>query len=325
MQKALIVDDSRTAQKVLGMQLKKLGVPYDAVDSGEGALDYLQTQTPDIIFLDHMMPGMDGFQTLQAIKSNTVTKSIPVVMFTSQSAQKYIDEAKVLGAIEVITKQASADIVSRALDLAAQAAELPEEIIEIETENFADVMDASMNIDEVRAQILDHLQKDFKGYFEKGMEQIRANNEALIETLRQQYESKPPVEASETAPEKTKSAGRGWFATAAIIALLVMNLFVALSNAPKHDKAEVKVVTKAPESAIEKSVALAELTAEDVQLLINKITQLEQALTTQQLTLRDIGESQSQLLEAQQLQLQSIDVMTKEPAVESPVQAPDVR
>jgi len=126
---ALIVDDSRTAQAVL----KKMLAPYDfLVDtqrSGEDALTYLQSKTPDVIFLDHIMPGLDGFQTLKQIKSNSKTQGIPVVMYTSQTAIKYANEAKAMGAIGVLTKQLTDQDLTKIIDQIAEDIE-PQLIME---------------------------------------------------------------------------------------------------------------------------------------------------------------------------------------------------
>ncbi len=102
---ALIVDDSATARIMLARVLATMDVASKHAKSGEEALSMLKLERPDLIFLDHLMPGMDGFQTLKAIKSNPDICDIPVVMYTSQSALKYREEAKALGAAAVITKQ----------------------------------------------------------------------------------------------------------------------------------------------------------------------------------------------------------------------------
>ena len=101
---ALIVDDSRTALMALGRTLKGLGIATDMVESGPEALDYLRSNTPGVIFLDHMMPGMDGFETLAAFKANVRTASIPVVMYTSKEGDAYMGQALVLGAFGVLQK-----------------------------------------------------------------------------------------------------------------------------------------------------------------------------------------------------------------------------
>jgi CheY-like chemotaxis protein len=69
-QLALIVDDSKTARLMLHRMLDKLHIPTAMVESGEEALEYLKNNRPDVIFMDHMMPGMDGFEAVKAIKSD---------------------------------------------------------------------------------------------------------------------------------------------------------------------------------------------------------------------------------------------------------------
>ena len=59
--RALIVDDSTTAQYRLKKMLRRYPLDIDVADSGEAALRYLAHHVPDVIFMDHTMPGMDGF------------------------------------------------------------------------------------------------------------------------------------------------------------------------------------------------------------------------------------------------------------------------
>ncbi|HEB57156.1 MAG TPA: response regulator, partial [Gammaproteobacteria bacterium] len=67
---ALIVDDSRSARLVLQRMLEKYGLEAHTVSSAEEALDYLVRHRPDVIFMDHLMPGMDGFEAITHIKKN---------------------------------------------------------------------------------------------------------------------------------------------------------------------------------------------------------------------------------------------------------------
>ncbi len=112
---ALIVDDSKTARYALRLLLDRLHYTSDMVESGEQALEYLHAQTPDLIFMDHIMPGMDGFQAVKAIKSNGATASIPIVMYTSTQGGVYFGQARALGAADVISKPASAEDLSAVL------------------------------------------------------------------------------------------------------------------------------------------------------------------------------------------------------------------
>lgn len=102
---ALIIDDSPTSQAVLKRLLKDIDFQVDTQKSGDEALLFLQSHTPDVIFLDHIMPGLDGFQVLRQLKANPATRDIPVVMYTSQNALKYASEARALGAVGVLPKQ----------------------------------------------------------------------------------------------------------------------------------------------------------------------------------------------------------------------------
>lgn len=102
--RALIVDDSTTAQYRLKKMLRAYDLQIDAVDSGEAALLHLASQVPDVIFMDHLMPGMDGFRALQIIKSHPETAMVPVIMYTSKSGDVYTGQARALGALDVISK-----------------------------------------------------------------------------------------------------------------------------------------------------------------------------------------------------------------------------
>ncbi|MES2822929.1 MAG: response regulator [Pseudomonadota bacterium] len=102
--RALIVDDSTTAQYRLKKMLRPYNLDTDSVDSGEAALRYLATNAPDVIFMDHLMPGMDGFRALQIIKSHPETAMIPVIMYTSKSGDVYTGQARALGALDVVSK-----------------------------------------------------------------------------------------------------------------------------------------------------------------------------------------------------------------------------
>ncbi len=113
--RALIVDDSRSARVILGRMLEGYALQVDSSESAELALEYLRQTKPDVIFMDHLMPGMDGFQAIQAIKSDPGTATIPVVMYTSQEGELYVSQARALGAVGVLPKTVKQADVSRVL------------------------------------------------------------------------------------------------------------------------------------------------------------------------------------------------------------------
>lgn len=102
---ALIVDDSRTARRFLARVLEQHGMRVETAESAEDALAFLSHDRPDVIFMDHLMPGMDGFQAVRAIKNNPATATIPIMMYTSQSGELYVGQARALGAMGVLPKQ----------------------------------------------------------------------------------------------------------------------------------------------------------------------------------------------------------------------------
>jgi CheY-like chemotaxis protein len=111
--RALIVDDSKSARVVLSRLLEKHELTVDTTDSAESALAYLREHRPDVIFMDHVMSGMDGLTAVQAIKRDPATASIPIMMYTSQDGELYATEARASGAAGVLPKRMSpADIAS---------------------------------------------------------------------------------------------------------------------------------------------------------------------------------------------------------------------
>jgi CheY-like chemotaxis protein len=113
--RALIVDDSRSARAFLSHILEKYQIEVDTAESAELALQYLGTHSPDVIFMDHLMPGMDGFQAVKAIKNNPRTATIPIMMYTSQEGELYLGQARALGAVGVLPKQIKPADVSKVL------------------------------------------------------------------------------------------------------------------------------------------------------------------------------------------------------------------
>src|SRR5580692_2468095 len=134
--RALIVDDSKSARLFLARILEKYELDVDNAENAESAIEYLATHRPDVIFMDHMMPGMDGFQAVQAIKNNPRTATIPIMMYTSQEGELYLSQARALGAIGVLPKQIKhADVsqVLQQLHLLGETAATPEREREIVT------------------------------------------------------------------------------------------------------------------------------------------------------------------------------------------------
>ena len=113
--RALVVDDSKSARVILSRMLEKYDIEVDMAESAEQAIEYLNGNRPDAIFMDHLMPGMDGLQAVKAIKSNALTATIPIMMYTSQEGELYVGQARALGAMGVLPKQVRPVDVSKVL------------------------------------------------------------------------------------------------------------------------------------------------------------------------------------------------------------------
>ncbi|RCX31350.1 response regulator [Thioalbus denitrificans] len=125
MRKALVVDDSRLARVSLSRMLERRGFEVDGVESGEEALAYLETHTPEVVFMDYMMPQMSGHEATRAITGNPATARVPVVMCTSQDTPEDRAEAERSGARGFITKPASDQDLDEVLALLSTAPAAP--------------------------------------------------------------------------------------------------------------------------------------------------------------------------------------------------------
>jgi len=147
---ALVVDDSSTARLLLSKVLRNIGIACSEAVSGEDALEKLKHLKPDFIFLDHIMPGIDGFETLTELKKNSATKTIPVIMYTSQNALQYYKDAHNLGAVGVISKQFDREKLYLMLDRLCLREVQEQEITELEQSDSSSENQADNNQEKLR-------------------------------------------------------------------------------------------------------------------------------------------------------------------------------
>lgn len=100
----LIVDDVPTNLKVLFNFLTQSSFKVSIAKSGESALDKVKETTPDLILMDVMMPGIDGFETCRRLKEDSATKDIPIIFMTALSDSVDKVRGLSLGAVDYITK-----------------------------------------------------------------------------------------------------------------------------------------------------------------------------------------------------------------------------
>ena len=144
LEKILVVDDSMSSRLVLRKMLQEYNVNVTMVESVKDALDYLSKQTTDVIFLDHLMPGLDGMQALKMLKDDPMTAAIPVVMFTAIDDEQYGETIRQQGAVGVLPKpfsdEALFSIMQELRDIIEQR--------EAANDNTTTVATESLNLDD---------------------------------------------------------------------------------------------------------------------------------------------------------------------------------
>ena len=102
--KVMIIDDSNTIRRTAESYLKQAG--YDVYTAADGfeAMSLITDHEPDIIFVDIMMPRLDGYQTCQLIKNNRKYKGTPVIMLSSKDGLFDRARGKVAGSQEHVNK-----------------------------------------------------------------------------------------------------------------------------------------------------------------------------------------------------------------------------
>lgn len=100
----LVVDDSLTVRKQVEMELLHHGIKADLVESGEKALDAVKNKKYDAVFLDVVMPGINGYDVCKRIRNNRENRKTPVIMLTSKSSSFDKVKGKFAGCSSYITK-----------------------------------------------------------------------------------------------------------------------------------------------------------------------------------------------------------------------------
>lgn len=104
MTKVLVVEDDKFLGSAYRAKLTKNGFEVQIATDGQEALEVLRSFLPDIILLDLVMPRMDGFTTLQALKDNPDLRNIPVIVASNLGQKEDVDKAKAMGAQDYVVK-----------------------------------------------------------------------------------------------------------------------------------------------------------------------------------------------------------------------------
>lgn len=102
--KVMVIDDSKTIRRTAETLLKKAGCEVVTATDGFEALSKIADQKPDIIFVDIMMPRLDGYQTCALIKHNQVYRRTPVIMLSSRDGLFDKARGRIVGSEQYLTK-----------------------------------------------------------------------------------------------------------------------------------------------------------------------------------------------------------------------------
>ena len=102
--RALVVDDSTTMQRLMDIMLGQLDMEVEFADRGSDAIALAQKRSYDMVFLDIILPDIDGYRVCKTLKANARTKSIPVIMLTSRDTTFDKVRGKMAGADAYLIK-----------------------------------------------------------------------------------------------------------------------------------------------------------------------------------------------------------------------------
>ena len=113
---ALVIDDSASIRKQLELELRDAGITSDFAESGEQAIEKVKDARFDLIFLDIIMPGMDGYETCKAIRKNAEFKKTPIIMLSGKSSPLDEVEGVIAGATCYLIKPVKSDMLQQTLN-----------------------------------------------------------------------------------------------------------------------------------------------------------------------------------------------------------------
>lgn len=117
--RVLVVEDEPNIAESLSFLLGRAGFAVEVIGDGHSALDALLAAPPDVLVLDVMLPGLDGYSILRALRADDRTAALPVLVLTAKGQREDRQTAEEAGASRFVTKPFSnADIVSAVQEMA---------------------------------------------------------------------------------------------------------------------------------------------------------------------------------------------------------------
>ncbi len=102
--KVLIIEDDKFLRELAAQKLEKEGFSVAGATNGQEGIDLLEKESPNVIILDLILPGMDGFEVLRKVRTESNFKTIPIIILSNLGQEEDIQKAKGLGATDYLIK-----------------------------------------------------------------------------------------------------------------------------------------------------------------------------------------------------------------------------
>lgn len=296
--RALIVDDSQIARYVLCGQLMRLGFEVDAANSAESALKQLTGPLPDVVFMDHLLPGMNGLEAVRRLRSQPRSSRIPIVMYTAQDTEAFARKSREAGADDVFVKtepESSLTTILSNLELVTDDQAKTDSGINVlpirgslqpqaPTHYEVDGDIAPANLPDALEPILDahyeKLRRDLLAEFailERYEERMRRELFTRVEVLTKRSVDRLTQSAREIRPEKNRRSTdwlRPWYAIAASIVVAV-GISLTIAHGVEQRVGEMERQNATVRAALENQTVMLEdlrgiAIASDVHLVADK-------------------------------------------------------
>ena len=192
----LIVDDTPANLKVLANYLAEAGFEVLVATDGEGAIERFKHVHPDLILLDVMMPGMDGFETCRRLKTNPDSKDIPVIFMTALSEAEDKVKGFQTGAVDYVTKPIQQEEVLARVNTHLTLRRLQKNLEQQVAARTVDLQNALSEVERLKNRLQDenvYLQEEIK--LTHNFEDIIGQSRAMKDVLAQ-VEQVAPTDAT---------------------------------------------------------------------------------------------------------------------------------
>lgn len=166
----LVVDDNTSNLAMANRILGEEGMRVSCVKSGEAAVKFLQFNRPDLILLDVHMPGMDGFETIAAIRADSATANIPVIFLTADDDSETEKKGLKAGAMDFIKKPFVPEVLLLRVRHTVELIRLQTDLAKEVEEKTLEVIAQSRKLERISMQIVKTLSAtiDAKGTYTNG-------------------------------------------------------------------------------------------------------------------------------------------------------------